>query len=72
MTREEIALQLGVSVATVDRDLKSALRKLRAQDYSITLAWVHATAIEGLCPLQCGSAECDRQFIEQYAERARL
>lgn len=69
MPIQAIARRLGISARTVCYDLAHAMKKLGAQDHSITLAWVRAVAIEDRELLQAGSLECDRSFIEMYAEK---
>jgi hypothetical protein len=65
-----IAERIGVSERTVSSDWKSAQQKLKEIPgaFSILLETVQAVAISKEEILQCGSVECDREFIEKYSK----
>ena len=54
-----IARELGISISTVERDIKSAVRKLKSQGkYSALLACVHAVSTDEKDISQPSSMEC--------------
>ncbi len=67
MTNRAIAERLGISVATVERDLRSASAKLRRIPGGFE-ALLHLVRLEReleRCGPCCGSVECDREWIER-------
>jgi|GEM_PF-2928480 DNA-binding CsgD family transcriptional regulator len=63
-----IAERMGVSERTVTTDLKNAQRKLKntPEAFPILLDCLYAVAASEKELLQCGSVECDREYIEKY------
>jgi hypothetical protein len=65
-----IAERMGVSERTVGTDLKNAQRKLKEipEAFPILLDCLYAVAASEEELLQCGSVECDREYIEKYGQ----
>ena len=58
-----------VSVRTVHADLHSALRKLKLQPrFGITINTIYAAAEDYHPELQAQSAECRRDFVDQWRQ----
>jgi hypothetical protein len=66
----EIAKALGVSVRTVGNDYKHGIEKLKhiPGAFELILHTIHAVDASQCDLIQCGSAECDKEFLMLYAE----
>lgn len=66
-----VAKQLGISLRTCETDYRSALDKLKhiPGAFELILAQVHAVADSERDCIQCGSVECNRYFLELFADK---
>ena len=69
-----IAKNLKISDRAAWYTYKNALKRLKTIPgaFSILLDCVHAVGASERDPLQCASAECDREFIALYSDRSDI
>jgi hypothetical protein len=67
----EIAEELGISLRTVSYDYRNAMNKLRHVPgaFELILCTIHAVDAQKYDPLQCGSVECNREFLALFADK---
>jgi hypothetical protein len=67
----DIAEELGVSLRTVSYDYRHAMNKLRhiPGAFELILHTIHAVEVQEHDPLQCGSVECNREFLVLFADK---
>jgi hypothetical protein len=67
----EIAQELGISLRTVSYDYRHAMNKLRhvSGAFELILHTIHAVEAQEHDSLQCGSVECNREFLALFVDR---